>query len=92
MNKKKGDREMRLAETQDSKDLRNLLAVMGKEEDKEMIISLSESEIVAIKKTIEILQCASKLYEEIYPDIRAHEDVFFRAEVELKEILLEVRK
>ena len=81
---------MRLVETQDSKDLRNLLSVMGKEEDKVITISFSNKEITVIKKTIEILQRASKLNEEIYPDLEAHEDVFFRAEVELKEILLEV--
>ena len=78
---------MRLAETQDSRECRSFLAMIGRPSDKEMIISLSESERSAIKTVIGILERASKLNEEIYPDIRAHEDVFFRAEVELQEIV-----
>jgi len=78
---------MRLVETQDSKDLRNLLSVMGKEEDKVITISLSNKEITVIEKTIEILEKASKLYKEIHPNLEAHENVFVRAEIELQEIL-----
>ncbi|MFH1860834.1 MAG: hypothetical protein ABH870_07500 [bacterium] len=78
---------MRLAETQDSRECRSFLAMIGRPSYKEMIISLSESEMSAIKTVIGILERASKLNEDINPDIRAHEDVFFRAETELKEIL-----
>lgn len=60
---------------------------MGKEEDKVITISLSNKEITAIKKTIEILEKASKVYKEIHSTLEAHENVFFRAEVELQEIV-----
>lgn len=82
---------MKIIETPDSKELRSLLSLIGREweEEKTLQISLSVDEIIAMQKTILILEQASLLMAKIHPDIEPHEDVFFRAETELKEILAE---
>jgi len=58
---------MKTVETQDSKECRNFLAMIGRPSDKETIISFSESEIAAIEAGFQAAHQGAQKYQGYLP-------------------------